>query len=456
MWRGIDGMNTRNGLKRPFLFGFFLVILSFGVIGHEPAAAACDGCVVSAVGTASTAEIANLRQTILGVNPVGMPMELGKTAQGVPIMVPGSGATIPYTSLTEYFENVWWPRMIVLEKLKAQEGVETNAVNQANTIRTQEGAGVNNWGQDIKRFDVRSQQEYSGADDVLCAPVSIRQSALAAEAISRYYADLDAKAFISEGNGSTDAKDAAKGPVQKALAAVKARNELGTCDPKGNDNGNAAACTNPKQALLNADQSPQTIFGTWLLQASDSSAANFDKVANNFKKIVFARNAISPVSGDASKDPRLAQLQADRDSYVANYTLFSDPLTQAIAERKEIEQMASAKSMLALLQRAGIDGSEMAKIANGDKISKASLDYARYKVMALDPQTSIQNLTQNGVNISRFMGETTLGQQALLYDIREELKKTNIILGAIGGVLMKNEYNDIQGMATATTSSSTN
>ncbi len=457
----------RGSRKLSLLFIFFTII---SISYPRPAAAVCDGCVVAAVTKAhlaemvamaaqSTAEIAAMyastNMAIMGTPTGTLPgpflrMVPSETPGGDLLPIPG---IVPPWSLVTYYENVWWPRMI--ELTKAQQGAQdkVSTLQQQMSDRTAQAAEYSRYMQETRRMAVEHQARNLGRAEVLCPEPSMGRSALANREKVRYGArQLELRA-TREAGGDKD-MPTAMGGIEYQKAMIQARINEGMCNPNDSNGAAAKYCKNPKPAIMNADQRVSTLMGTYLLDdAQNSESLGTVNRAQRFVENVFNSRAFEPIpvslTGQSTLSPNVVQAMAEQSAYSAKLNVLQRPFIEEQANRAPLSGNVEALGELrGVLDRAGYAGEAKEAYIKNDKISRAAEDYIRYVVYDSDPKTSSVDLAgAASMSLENLMSvgiQKEMKQIVLMYDIREQIRQTNLLLGTIGGILLEPKYEKIR------------
>ncbi|MCB1538702.1 MAG: hypothetical protein H6865_03025 [Rhodospirillales bacterium] len=452
----------RGGLRAYLrLIGVFGACLGALVFTGPARAQFCDACVVAAINTTSAAQIANIRQVILGIATVGTPMQLGKAGDIAPIPVMSPVAPIPYTSLVGYFEQVFFPRLIELSKMQTGNQQKFTAVQGQQNVRTADATAQVNYKQDVSKMQVKNAAEAVGLPDTMCIQPSMGQSNLAAEIMAIQGRDSLEKQAALETAGSTQTPNYSRGPAYLALKQIDQRKSQ-TCVKTGDAGASQAVCTGGNSDLENADVVTASLLSNWTLSL-DASKLQSLTFAKQYIANLFPDRAFDPIPTDAqNKNPlpaAVARAMNDKVAYNATMNTLMQPFQDEVSDRTPLSVnpstgastggvIAAKNSLLGAVNRAGYEGAAKEKLLSlGDNMSRAALEYIQYKVYENDPQTIISDVGSGSVNILRttaFLVGQAMKQVSLLYDIREQIKTSNRLLGVIGSLLARNEFDAIQ------------
>lgn len=470
----------RGGLKA-FLS---ILVLSAGlvmgaiVVPTKPALAVCDGCVKAAVIANTAADLVNstneqdtILAAILGIGakalvipPIpSLPTKIGTQSAGV-ASVPVNFTPIPYRSLVGYLDTVFLPKLLEINKFQTGNQQQFAAVQGQQQVRVAEATQQIQYKQDVGKMQVTNAAEVLGRADVLCPEPSMGQSDLAAHLmVLQGRAKLEANT-AKEGVGSTDTPTYARGPVYAAQQRITARKTT-TGDPTGNGGANQNVFSGGSTTIRNADLTSSSLLGNWLL-STDPNIPQSATIAKMYVNQVFPDRAMSNLSANALKKSPLpadvAQVLDEQTSYTAMVNTLRSPFDDEIADRTPVTYdpvtmspvggtITALTSLDAAVNRAGYTGDAKAKLISNGQISRSALEYIRYKVYEHDPQTIISDMGGMGsINLGNavsILATQEIKQVTLLYDIREQIKKTNLLLGTIGSVLLRDRYKEINSRA---------
>lgn len=449
----------RGRVRLSLFSGLFIAIFAVGTMWRAvPAIAdgAGDAAIIAAINTSSAAQIAAMRQVILGTG-VGTPTPVGVDENKVPIMTPAT--PLPYTSLAGFFDTQYMNKNVGLNQVQTANNQQFAMMLGQNQTRNMDATNNIGWNQDVKKTTLGNSMDVLERGTVACPRPSMGQSVLGFEEIVQQERERVNDEYNDETSGTSAKPEYAKGPLEYAKKFVATRNEKGFCTKEGGDGTDAEWCDKANDKRKNWDFSPETLLGKKLLQTTNPDERNYLEYAAMYIKNMFPNRSFSPIRASLLKpmSPEAAEILTERAAYSSLIGTFMKPYSDAQTERTGIPDAKALTSLDAALTRAGYQGAAKdSKLAEG-KTSLAAMDYIRYKVYYHDPQTSISELngpaSMNIGNTLVIMANTAFDQTTLLYDIREEIKKTNILLGAMGSVLSRSVYEDVQAQAQGVTAS---
>jgi len=466
----------KSSIKHSLKFSFFAIILAFGLLQRPtPAAAVCDGCVVGAVtatGAANVAAIAAqtvdlnvwLEKVIMGshsINPI-YPVMMASPDPVTGTMIPGTDSMPivpkgPVLGLVDYFEQIFWPRMLTMEQKKSQTTVQSDAANSTLAQRTLEADQSNRFQQRTDNYRVEAAATGLGVEDSLCPHPSRIQSFLALRAMAQISEVTDTIAFGDELSGSVARFN--EGPIRRNLEVMAERNSTGVCDPLGNNKADEAWCTSGNTNRKNNDWLPQPLIQPMALVEDNLDAKNNVQYAKMYIENLFPDKAFDPIRKDllATKSPEALEVMSNRSSYSAQVQTFQQPFLEAKSQRKLVDSVSSVASLQAVLTRVGYPDQLKEQLMPGGKVAIATAEEIHYKIANLDPQLFVTDYAKAAAlsqsNRDSFSFSKLLDAVVLLYDIREQLKTANKMLGTIGSVLTAERFEKIQAKSQGLTSS---
>jgi hypothetical protein len=344
-----------------------------------------------------------------------------------------------YKSLTEYYENVWWPRFLAANQIQSNQEAQTTAVTESAENRRVDAKSLQDWDLKVKELNAKYQDEALLVEEVVCGPASVIQSIAAAEAIANdNWAMMDQMAAIKRSGDPSGGAN--KGPVETAYQSVLETNTEGTCNPTGNDGANTSWCRN---------SSPE-----WVMGHVAASYALVDTAWEEKRRVVVRMlisrmfpNQFSSIRADLLNPltKEAATVLNEQDSYNTRIGLFSTPMMRMIEDRTPQPGMAAVPYLNAALESAGYDAELREKILGpSGTMSLAGAERTVYQEFMRDPANLIKAAGDKPDNALRATLFPAMQQVTLLYQIREQQKMTNILLGAIGSVLIKDQYNTLQ------------
>lgn len=359
--------------------------------------------------------------------------------------------------LFDYFEDVFWPRLIELARKDKQSDQQFQAVTSQIAPRIADAQMQVAHMQRTRELNVTHAANSLGREDVLCPAASRLQSFIAADIIVNERVRL-AQANASKENSGAANSDYATGPVDEAVKRMRKRIEMQYCEPSGNAGVDSRWCPGGA-ARVGWDTSPKTLTGTPLLQ-DGSAQQNSIEIARDYIKNIFGPlKAIPPLRADKVADgpPKgaIAELLAKRASLDAVVQTFEEPFLVALEERRKIEGAQNTVPLSAVLIRAGITDANQAGgimqkyIANAP--SKLSMEEIHYKLANTDPKRLAEDVAKyvslNEANAQTMIVANTIDMVVLLYDLREQMKANNRLIGALGSLLVDDRVKQAQGLS---------
>jgi len=205
---------------------------------------------------------------------------------------------------------------------------------------------------------------------------------------------------------------------------------------------------------MNADQRISTLTVSYVLDdAQNSESLGTVNRAQRFVENVFNSRAFEPIpvslTGQSTLSPNVVQAMAEQSAYSAKLNVLQRPFIEEQANRAPLSGNVEALGELrGVLDRAGYAGEAKEAYIKNDKISRAAEDYIRYVVYDSDPKTSSVDLAgAASMSLENLMSvgiQKEMKQIVLMYDIREQIRQTNLLLGTIGGILLEPKYEKIR------------
>lgn len=394
----------------------------------------------------------------IGAVGTGLPQNIG-TVDGTPIVDPCAGKA--WTSLTQYFELCLRPTQIKLAQAGANNMQQFMAADSAMRRKENEAQAQINHKQDVNKMNVQGHLNVLTLDESFCRHASLSRSTIAQifRANIRYNTML--REAARQNLGSEEFPAFAKGPGQFNQDYFNTQISEGLVLCTGNDgaNANIPGCVGSDVEYVGADADISTLLGAWSLEEEPKKRHSLRYARMLVDNNLFDSRSFSPIDKAQldQRTGRAAQLMTNRTAYGAKISTFMTPFIQQIAERAPDEGLASIRSLEAQLDTANIQGAEREKLIKQAKASLSASDFIRYSVLNLDPKTTVDLAGRTGANaiaLQGFQAERSMEQVSLLYDIRETLKMTNMLLGLMGGVLLKDEYQALQsGVQTVSSNS---
>jgi hypothetical protein len=292
---------------------------------------------------------------------------------------------------------------------------------------------------------------------------SRNQGSLAIDIIARQVLRQIEQQNGDEMSGSSDLPAYANGRIPYATSRIQDRNALGTCLAKGNNGASSGFCKASRDDIRNADTQLSTLTTSWLLDTSDDAKPFSAGLVKRFLDNLFADKVFEPLPARLTAlspmPNEVQEIEADKLSYIAALTTFQRPFFSEQADRLPLKSAPKSLEFLQkTIERAGYDGDVKKQLIDGQKISKAAEEYIRFRVAELDPAGDIDLAKEVGGSktdsLLTYVILKLKGSIALQYDIREQLKQTNMLLGAIGNILAAPEYQDIRGRIQAVSAGS--
>lgn len=429
----------RGRFQLPLFFAFF-IIFSIGYVRPASAIYTCDQCVVSAI-----------------VGPGGV--YTGPFKSMIPGETEGADeepmAVSPPTSLVDYFEKVWWPRMVELTKAQQGAADKTSTLLSSMGARTAEAQQIAQYQQDTKRMNLETQMNAVGRTETLCPEPSMGQSSLALQFMAIQALNNLERLSAREMAGDKSLPAYARGKLENDKARVKERIDMQLCTKDGADGAASEYCTATKPELENADQLASSALGSYVYDDSEQPESPHNvNLVKRYVDNVFSSRIFEPLPVSITKQeslpPDAVQVIADQNTLAARTTMFQHPFMEQQADRSPVNgEVKALDSLEAAINRAGYDGPAKQMILNSKgKVSRASEEYIRFKIYESDPKSMSVDLADVGkFSVSNLMVvsiQKQMKEMTLLYDIREQIKQTNLLLGALGAVLIEPQYQDLR------------
>jgi|GEM_PF-4355655 len=394
----------------------------------------------------------NLYNSLLGsfAGGVGVPVQIGTTKENVPIYSPTFGSLPAYNSLTGYFEKVWWPRFVASIQLQTKQLSETMALGMASNMRGGTAGDFNAYRLANGVEAARLANDYAGREVALCDNMSMGQSDTAMDIIARAMTVQSDQMAVMKAAGDPAAPGpvSANGPTQYALEMVKETNAQGTCFKNGNAGGNDKWCTNGKSNLappMGYHVMATTILGQTAFVGDKDKPNNLQYAAmflNRLFPSVFSpvrKDLLNPLSAEA------AEVLLQQDAYNAGLSVFQYPYRKLVSENMPQSGSVSRKYLEEALKRGGVTDTKLIEEYLGKGgTTKAGADRVQFLDFYRDPRTKSEKLTSSYSNMAATIAITNMQAVTLLYEIREEMKTNNALLGALGSMLTRDQYKDLQ------------
>jgi hypothetical protein len=373
------------------------------------------------------------------------------------------------TSIVDYFERVYWPRLIALmQKQKAQDA-EVAALQMSANTSLADAKNASDQAQAYRYQSADTAIKTAKRVDVACEQASRDSSAAANEIIVAEQMRRTTQKNIAKMNGSSDFPETANGVVHYYRESIEARQAAGYGNPKENNGAAAVLYDNfVGPALIDADMNPESLLqskillnarkedGTSLLSPSNILAAEAF-IDNLFKaSIIF-----TPLRKEQLKKPlsnQVSEVLSDRVNLTTQIQMLRRPFQMAYAKRQAIvgTDPKIIDTFKAVLKGMGVTEQNAPDIASlffvEGQMSQDSMDEIRYKTRNLDPKLTSELAefsAMNDGNTLFFIAQKQMHNIALLYDIREEQRETNRLLGAIGGLLASDRNDSIEAKTRA-------
>jgi hypothetical protein len=407
--------------KKLFLSVVFGLVLFVSVVSWPTRSFAdCDGCVVGAVNTASTNIVAAIIRTIAKSDE-----EVKNAMAGI------SGIQAKLT----------------LEQ-KAADITRENEIAEAQ-------ASINHW-RDIRKNNAETAQDAFGRVDVVCEHATQWGPLIAGDIVTRINTGAALQEALKKMGGSSEFPQYANGLVHYYKEVMTERNNAGLCDPTDDNGAMAALCTNANPKITNADLNPETISD---VISSDKNNPNFVEYKtmriDNLFPIVF-----TPLSKTQLTEPvanQIYEVKANQQSYKAQVSVFrrsAESDKQTTMPISGIDE-ATINAYKALFKELGLDGEIEKLLLSEGKLSKASMERVVYKYANISPK-ALSRLAGQSLSLGNLLSFSAIKQMesvAMLYDLREEQRETNRLLGAIGSIMLSNRHEEIEGKIRAAVSS---
>ncbi|NBX66750.1 MAG: hypothetical protein EBQ96_07130 [Proteobacteria bacterium] len=436
---------------RSILFG---VILLAGLgLASLPASAACVcvGAVTQLIGSGQNGS---------SVCDCVANKIVGKTTT-FPWKLPGITGTIPgasqLTSLVDYFENVFWPRWIAMEQKMKQGEAQNLAATTHTDIQLLDAQQFGNFTRERDKATAEVVVGNLGRTDVACPEATMLSPLSGARVVARIEAHNLLNTAIETRDGSSKNPDAANGLVNFYNKMIDKRNELELCNPEGNNGMDAEWCKNSKPAIRNADVNPSVIEASAML-GNNKEEKNFHEYAvrlkDNLFAFIFTPLRKDQVSGTVSN--QVKEVLFDRLKFNTQVSNLELPFALDITDRRPLPGVDAAikKAYEEQLKLVGIDPANAQSAAaplymdmQSKDLSKLSMEEIYFRQKNLDPSeigrvagASALNLQ----NIATYQTFKIMNSLVLLFDIRQELRMTNKLLGTIGSLLAADRHQAIE------------
>jgi hypothetical protein len=357
-------------------------------------------------------------------------------------------------SLVEYYEKVWWPRMVEVVKGESGANAKVATLLQSLNSNLKEAEQFSNYTQQVRNQTVQTAMKAIGRTETLCPEASLAQSALPLDFIARGISRQLQDRSLAQMSGSAQFPTTARGKVEYDRARVMDRASLGTCLNDGNDGTNADYCKNAKKEIANADVNAYTLLQAWAFQDDQGNVTMNpynSSLAQRYINNLFGHSVFEPLPAALmSKNPpnnNVTQILGDQMTYMATLGTFMTPYNDEMGARMAVPNMKALPSLSAALDAAGYTGADKERLIAQAKVSRMASDYIRFKIYQTDPGTIVKQLPQGSASVENLVSLSIVKQMMqleLMYDMREEIKKTNLLLGAIGAVLSEPQYQDIR------------
>lgn len=343
-----------------------------------------------------------------------------------------------FKSITEYYENVWWPRYIHTQKLIESSQLGAAALNEARAGSLADAQQVSETAarQQDKSADIMLDQ--LGVPENSCGDISLLTSQnYLREQVRQISSDISQR-LAKRTSGGSDAEGPAVnlGPDNSKTARYKDLVDRGLVSGQGNNGGNQKAGITGSGAVTDANiLSYQTV-----LQDPEQAEILLELVTGNmFQDILRQDNLAGGVNN--INGPALY----DQTSYQATVSLLQQPLIHRIAELTPVSGVQAKQYIERAFERAGYDASSAAEhLGPGGTISKAGADLVIHELRMNDPSQLVEKVTEAEPNLLRTILTTMYQQNSLLYNINETLKNMHMTLAANGLILSDGRKEEVE------------
>lgn len=356
-------------------------------------------------------------------------------------------------SLVDYFENVFWPRWIGMEQKIMQGTLQTNAANTHTDIQLLDVQAQHAFM--MKRDEKKADHvvQTMGRTDVACPEATLSSPLSGARIIS----DLDAYRITSEFTERQDSSskfpDLANGIVNFYNKMIDERNRLGLCNPEGNNGMDAEWCTSSKPKIRNADVNPALARLTRTYGSNQEEPTYIEyakRMRNNLFDFIFTPLRKEQLTG--GKANQINEVLFDRIKFTAQLANLQLPFAEDVANRTPVPgiddaiKKAYAESLKLMGAEPNGDVAKLYQDQNG-QMSLMAMEEIYFRNRNLDP-SEITRVTGNSAlnleNIELYTAFKVMNSLVLLYDIRQELRQSNKLLGTIGSLLAADRHQSIE------------
>lgn len=433
-------------------------VLFFGILAAVSLAPAKSHAACHCIGSPSSVEAIKDNTSKNGAVCTCLKDNLIGSISSFPWKLPGLTGTIPGASqpksLVDYFENVYWPRMVAMQQKLGQEQAQTNAANTHTSVQSIDGNNFVNYSQDLSRNRAEVAVNTAGLTDVVC-PVATMAGALnALDPIVNLRTYMAIKEATEEMDGSARFPMSANGLVNFYNKMIEQRNSLGLCNPEGNNNVDSQWCTSGKPNIRNADINAMSTDVALSSNETDTENPNSRKFANLYLSNLFGF-AFTPLRMDqvqGGKANAVDEILYDRVRFASQVMTFRKPF------QKNIESRQAVQGLDANIQKAYEENLKMIGVTPGAEVeklfktpdggwSKLAMEKLFFRDGNVDPSEFSRLASQAALNQTNIMTYQTIKVMhtvAMLYDIREELKETNRLLGALGSMMAVDRHRAIE------------
>jgi|GEM_PF-3712780 len=385
--------------------------------------------------------------TALGVGTVGTAVDLG-TVDGQKIQDPCANkvfkSVIEQAECNRKFNAILAARM----QMSSQQ---FQAQLAALAQKTAEGQGIQNYTQTVKDRTVSHAANQLGRERGACEELSVIRSRSVMAAIADKQTEASMAAIAEQNSGSSDMPAFARGPGEYWSAALNLKIQEGAVFCKGQDGNSIKLCGGEAGAagVADGDERADTLLNTPTLNDQPKTPKSV-KLAEMWKNNIFDRRSVSAVRSDKLEQRDNAAVEAfmKRVGYNSRTSLFMYPFAQEISNRSPIEGMDAAKALEGVLDQLAFPTDLKEKYVKQKKISREAADMVRYVEWMNDPKLRGQLNQDSALNMGNTMMtilHRSMDTVTLLFEIRQTLKVTNLLLGNIGSVLLRDQQEEIEG-----------
>ncbi|MBU6235115.1 MAG: hypothetical protein KGQ41_04665, partial [Alphaproteobacteria bacterium] len=228
----------------------------------------------------------------------------------------------------------------------------------------------------------------------------------------------------------------------------------------GNDGNDEVWCPNTDRTLADIDEMPEVLFNNQIFTVNKPTdpqdITHSDAYMDNVFPTVVSKLSKDQLAGLPEGNNAAAEIMALKASFNARLATFQMPFSRAIGQRLPAfsssggaveEAMKSFRASLQYLSDDKFSALLKDYMADGNQLSEQSMDEIHYWITNIDPSTIINasgQSTLNNGNTQLFQALKMMDMTALLYDIRQTLRETNVLLGTMGAVMIEPRRDEIE------------